>query len=148
MSDNDVAVFFYGLFMDETLLASKGIRPSRTTVGFLDGYCLRIGKRATLVPQQANRAYGVLMMIGREEAKALYSDATVADYVSEPVSVTLPSGATEPAVCYNLPPGKLEGANSAYAKSLLQLAEELGFPDEYLDTIRTEGNPGRAKPNQ
>ena len=144
MSDNDVAVFFYGLFMDESLLASKGIKPSHTAVGFVDGYRLRIGKRATLVPEQAHRAYGVLMTVGREEATALYSDATVADYIPEPVSVTLPSGVSEPAICYNLPPGKLEGANSAYAKSLLQLAKELGFPDEYLDTIRTEANPSQA----
>ena len=144
MSDNDVAVFFYGLFMDESLLTSRGIDPSDTTVGFVDGYRLRIGKRATLVPEQASRAYGVLMTIGRDEATALYADASLADYVPEPVSVTLPSGVIESAICYNLPPGALEGANSAYAESLLLLAKRLGFPDEYLDTIRTETNPGQA----
>lgn len=81
------------------------------------------------------------MTIGRQDATALYSDESVSDYVPEPVSVTLPSGVIEPAICYNLPPGKLEGANSAYAESLLQLATNLGFPDEYLDTIRMEGYP-------
>lgn len=141
MSDNKVAVFFYGLFMDESLLASKGIDPSHSTVGYVDGYRLRIGKRATLVPERASRAYGVLMTIGRLDATALYSDEAVSDYVPEPVSVTLPSGVIKPAICYNLPPSKLEGANSAYAESLLQLATSLGFPDEYLDTIRTEGYP-------
>jgi len=139
-NDNEVAVFFYGLFMDESLLASRGIGPSQPTKGYVDGYRLRIGKRATLVPDRNSRAYGVLMTLGRHEATALYSDDSVSDYVPEPVSVTLPGGAIEQAVCYNLPPGKLQGANSAYAKALLQLATSLGFPDEYLDTIRMEGN--------
>jgi len=54
--------------------------------------------------------------------------------------VTLSSGVIESAICYNLPPSKLEGANSAYAESLLRLARRLGLPHEYLDTIRLEGN--------
>jgi len=141
MNDDKIAVFFYGLFMDEALLASRGIAPSHATLGYVDGYRLKIGKRATLIPQRAARAHGVLMTIGREDATALYSDESVSDYIPEPVSVLLPGGAVEPAVCYNLPPGKLEGTNSAYAESLLRLATKLGFPDEYLDTIRLEGHP-------
>ena len=139
MSNSTVAVFFYGLFMDESLLAAKGVEPLSAEVGYVDGYRLRIGKRATLMPERDSRAYGVLMTIDRDEAKALYSDDTVADYVPEPVSVTLQSGSAEPAICYNLPPGKLEGANSAYAESLLRLATRRGFPDAYLDAIRMEG---------
>jgi hypothetical protein len=140
MSENSVAVFFYGLFMDESLLASKRIHPSLTTIGYVGGYRLQIGRRATLVPEQYSRAYGVLMTIERDEARSLYSDETVADYVPETVSVTLPSGAVESAICYNLPPSKLEGANSAYADALLLLATRLGFPKDYLDKIRIEGD--------
>jgi len=139
--DDTIAVFFYGLFMDESLLASRGIAPLHATLGYIDGYRLKIGKRATLIPQRAARAHGVLMTIGHQDAAALYSDDSVSDYVPEPVSVTLASGAIEPAVCYNLPPDKLEGTNSAYAESLLRLATKLGFPDEYLDAIRVEGRP-------
>lgn len=141
MNDDQIAVFFYGLFMDKSLLASKGIIPSDSTAGYVDGYRLRIGKRATLLPQRASRAYGVLMKIGRQEATSLYTDDSVSDYVPETVPVTLPGGIIEPAICYNLPPDKLVGANSAYVESLLELATKLGFPDEYLDTIRKEGDP-------
>lgn len=140
MSENNVAVFFYGLFMDKALLASKGIVPTVETVGYVDGYRIRIGRRATLVPELGSRAHGVLMTIGRDEAADLYSGETVADYVPEPVSVTLPNGVVESATCYNLPPSKLEGANAAYAESLLTLATRLGFPKEYLDRIREEGS--------
>ena len=83
-------VFFYGLFMDESLLASKGVRPTEPTIGYVDGYGLRIGKRATLLPEANSRAYGVLMKIASEDAAALYSEQSVADYVAEPVVVTLP----------------------------------------------------------
>ncbi len=135
MNTEQVAVFFYGLFMDQSLLASKGIRPSRATVGHVDGYGLRIGRRATLVPDESNRAYGVLMTMRTEDLRALYSEESVADYVSESVSVVLRDGTLESAVCYNLPESKLKGTNSQYANSLLTLAGKLGLPSDYLQQI-------------
>lgn len=139
MSEPAVAAFFYGLFMDESLLGSKGIRPSRRALGFVDGYRLRIGTRATLEAHAGSRAYGFLMTIRRDDLVTLYSENSVADYVTEKVTVELESGAKEPAVCYLLPPGRLEGTNTAYAESLLQLATRLGFPDHYLAEIRKQG---------
>lgn len=138
MNTEQVAVFFYGLFMDESLLASKGISPSRATVGHVDGYGLRIGSRATLVPDESNRAYGVLMTMRVEDVRALYSEESVADYVAESVSVVLPDGTLEAAVCYNLPESKLKGTNSQYANSLLTLAGKLGLPSDYLQQIRKQ----------
>ena len=107
-------------------------------MGYVDGYSLRIGKRATLVPDEASRAYGILMTIRNDDAEALYSDESVADYVPESVSVTLPDGTLEPAVCYNLPEGKLEGTNAEYAKALLELAADLGLPGAYLRQIEEQ----------
>jgi len=138
MKAENVAVFFYGLFMDKSMLASRGISPSSATVGYVDGYGLRIGRRATLVPDENNRAYGVLMTIRAEDVRALYSEKSVADYVSEPVSVMLPDGTQEPAICYNLPESKLEGTNRQYADSLLTLAGKLGLPGAYLEQIREQ----------
>ena len=136
MSTNEIMVFFYGLFMDESLLASKGVRPTEPTIGYVDGYGLRIGKRATLLPEANSRAYGVLMKIASEDAAALYSEQSVADYVAEPVVVTLPGDIQVSAVCYNLPEAKLVGTNPEYAAALLALATKLGLPDSYLRHIR------------
>ena len=138
MSAEGVTVFFYGLFMDPSLLATKGVSPSKATVGCVDNYRLRIGRRATLVPSDGSRAYGVLMTLRADDVRALYSDDSVADYVAEPVSVVLPDGTVESAVCYNLPEHGLEGASSEYAKSLLMLAGRLGLPEEYLQEIREQ----------
>ena len=136
MSADEIWVFFYGLFMDASVLASKGVRPTDMTVGYVDGYGLRIGKRATLVPETNSRAYGVLMKIAAQDAAALYSEQSVADYVAESVVVTLPDEIQVPAVCYNLPAAKLAGTNPDYAVALLALATKLGLPDSYLRHIR------------
>ena len=138
MISEEVTVFFYGLFMDESLLASKGISVSKGAVGYVEGYRLHIGKRATLVREPDNRAYGVLMTLQAADVRALYSDESVADYVSESVSIVLPDGTVEPAVCYNLPTRNLAGANPEYANSLLMLAARLGLPDDYLQQIREQ----------
>ena len=129
-------IFFYGLFMDESLLASKGIHPTETTIGYVDGFGLHIGKRATLIREANSRAYGVLMQIQSEDAATLYSEQSVADYIAEPVVVKLPGNAQVPAVCYNLPAARLTGTNPEYAAALLALATKLGLPDSYLGHIR------------
>ena len=136
MTENQLPVFFYGLFMDEALLASKGIRTTSPAIGYVDGYSLRIGERATLIPESNGRAYGVVMELAPEDVAALYSDPSVADYVAESVVVSLPGGTDASAVCYNLPAEKLVGANPEYAAALLALATKLGLPDSYLAHIR------------
>ena len=129
-------VFFYGLFMDESLLAAKGITPAKSSPGCVDGYGLRIGERATLVRDPGNRTYGLMMDITPEEAATLYAETSGADYVPEPVVVEFMDGTRAEATCYNLPRDKITGTNTGYAASLLDLASRLGFPDSYLEHIR------------
>lgn len=138
MTFEDVSVFFYGLFMDETMLASRGIHPSSASVGFVEGYALRIGERATLVRSAHDRAYGRLMSLRPDDVEALYSHPSVADYVPEPVTVVLQDGAIDSAVCYNLPERKLAGTNADYAISLLALARRVGLPSPYLEQIEKQ----------
>lgn len=134
-----MSVFFYGLFMDERLLASKGIEPSEVAPGFVDGYALRIGERATLVRQPGRRAYGLVMKITPAEATKLYSEPSVADYVPEPVSVERMDGGRVEATCYNLPGRIVTGGNPEYVEALSDLAARLGFPEAYLEEIRRAG---------
>ena len=129
-------IFFYGLFMDERLLATKGITPTEIRPCFLDGYGLRIGERATLVRRPDSRAYGVMMDIAPHEAAELYADDSVADYVPQTVIAELADGTRVEATCYNLPADKVTETNRDYAARLLDIATRLGFPDTYLDQIR------------
>lgn len=132
-------VFFYGLFMDESLLATKGISPTFSAVGYVDGFALRIGARATLLRSTGTRSYGVMMNISPDEARTLYSDSSLADYVPEPVVVEFSDGSRAEAVCYNVTPDKVGGTSKEYARSLLEVAGRLGFPGSYLDQIRQAG---------
>jgi len=129
-------IFFYGLFMDEQLLASKGIRPTQTNLGFLENYQLRIGERATLLHRPGSVAYGIVMDIEPVEAESLYAEDSVADYLPETVTVELMDGSQVEATCYNLPADKVQGTNREYAALLLTIASSLGFPESYLDQIR------------
>ena len=141
-----VKIFFYGLFMDERLLATKGIRPSQVSLGFVDGYRLRIGERATLVRDPDSRAYGAMMVIAPNEATRLYEEKSVTDYMPEAVIVELMDGTQIEATCYNLPSEKVTGTNREYAKSLLDVATRLNFPADYLDEIRQARIIRVAKP--
>ena len=132
----NVRVFFYGLFMDEKILATKGIKPAEVKLGFVDGFRLRIGERATLVRSHDSRAYGAMMEISPGEAAGLYAEESVSDYLPEPVIVNLVDGTQAQATCYNLPANKVAGASRQYAESLLTVATRLGFPDSYLEEIR------------
>ena len=132
-------VFFYGLFMDEDLLAKKGISPSKAEVGFVDGFALRIGERATLIRAADTRSYGVTMNISSDQANELYAESSVADYVPESVTVELLNGSKVEASCYNLPVDKVTGTNKVYAQALLEVANRLGLPESYLVEIRQAG---------
>ena len=147
MNPDGTAVFFYGLFMDESLLGAKGIRAPKPRVGYVDGYGLQIGQRATLVPEPPARTYGVLMMLEASDVGELYSGEGVSDYVPETVSVVLADGSVESATCYNLPASALQGTNPEYARSLLDLAGRLGLPEEHLQRIR-EQSESRAFPEE
>jgi len=129
-------IFFYGLFMDKQLLIAKGLGPGEDRVGYVDGFSLRIGQRATLIRQPQGRAYGVVMTISAPEAAGLYAEDSVSDYRPEAVKAQLDMGDVVECTCYNLPGDKITGANIAYANSLLELATELGFPSVYLNEIK------------
>lgn len=125
--------------MDEALLAGKGITPSNARVGYVDGFALRIGERATLVRSPRARSYGVMMDISSDQAKELYAESSVADYVPEPVTVELLDGSRVEAICYNLHVDRITGTNRAYAEALWVVAKELGLPEDYLREIRRAG---------
>ncbi|MCE7995233.1 MAG: gamma-glutamylcyclotransferase [Roseivirga sp.] len=133
-------VFFYGLFMDITILSKNGIQPSNPRSGYLNDYALKIGNRASLIPSEGEKSYGILMTVDSEAINKLYAEASVADYIPEEVEITINSNETVTATCYNLPAASLTGTNAAYAESLYQLAKQLDFPEDYLEKIKSMAN--------
>jgi len=136
-----IKIFFYGLFMDQSLLTGEGLHPAIIGPAVLPGYRIHIGERATLLRSASSRAYGIVMELADQEAHALYSEPGVREYIRERVLVELlDTRETVEAYCYNLPHELgLAGANPAYAAELSRLVEALGFDSAYVDEIAAFG---------
>ncbi len=131
------AVFFYGLFMDESLLKEKGFHPTAPELAYVEGFGLRIGERATLFECAGQRSYGTIMSLSEDELGKLYSGPGVGEYIPENVTAHVIVGGTRSVLSYNLPRDKLIGKNREYAKSLTQIATKVGLPESYIIEINS-----------
>ena len=131
-----IDVFFYGLFMDDSLLRQKGIDPQNRRMASLENFSLIIGDRASLIPSPGGTVYGVLFSLTHSELDALYSEDSVSAYRPEAVLANLSDGSVASALCFNLPapPSKNE-RNPEYAAKLRELASRIGLPLTYVSTI-------------
>ncbi|HXV62271.1 MAG TPA: gamma-glutamylcyclotransferase family protein [Vicinamibacteria bacterium] len=129
-------VFFYGLFMDEDLLRSKGVRAEGGELAMVEGFTLRIGQRATLVPTPGGRVHGLVFTLSLSELNRLYSEPSVQAYRPTAVLARLASGGLIAALCYNLSqPQSARERNPEYAAKLRALAQKIGLPDEYVASL-------------
>ena len=132
-----IDVFFYGLFMDEELLRSKGVTAANLRPASVSDFQLRIGDRATLAPSPASRVYGLIASLSHAELERLYSDPAVSAYRPEAVLAALSTGEILAALCFNLPePPSAGERNVDYASKLRSLAERLNFPADYVASIQ------------
>jgi Gamma-glutamyl cyclotransferase, AIG2-like len=137
MESRAIDVFFYGLFMDADILRAKGLHPTNGRQACVSGMTLRIGRRATLVPDPAKSVYGFVFGLSHEEIERLYEEPSVAEYRPEAVIAQLADRSYIPALCFNLPQANETAvANPEYAAKLRVVANRLGLPAEYAASIR------------
>jgi hypothetical protein len=137
MSSRLIDVFFYGLFMDADLLRANGFEPANGRRARVSGMALRIGRRATLVPDPASSVHGFVFGLSHPEIDRLYQEPSVAMYRPEAVIAHLEDQPSVPALCFNLPPSnEAEPANPEYATKLRTVGMRLGLPAGYLATIQ------------
>ena len=137
LSGRRIEAFFYGLFMDESILGQSGVAPVNPRRAYVSDFALRIGKRATLVPSAGGRAFGMLVALTHTELDLLYNAAGLEHYRPEAVVAQTLEGSSVPALCYNLcqAPGPGEG-NTEYAERLRGVLSALGFPREYIESVQ------------
>ena len=136
VSTGRVDGFFYGLFMDVGLLEASGVMAENPRKAYVDGYSLRIGDRATLVPAKGGRAYGMVLALTHGELDLLYGAPGLESYRPEALQVTLMDGGSLPALCYNLLEAPAEDErNDVYAAKLREVLGRLGFPAEYVASV-------------
>jgi len=136
MSGRRVDGFFYGLYMDPEVLREAGVAPSNPRRAYVDHFALRIGQRATLLPSDGARAYGMLYALTHAELERLYTAPGLERYRPEAV-LALPLGGTPtPALCYNLrEASRSHERNPDYAERLRRALTRLDFPPEYIASV-------------
>jgi hypothetical protein len=136
MDDRRVDVFFYGLFMDREILREAGVTPTHPRPAAVDGFALRIGRRATLLPTPGARAYGMLFALTHSELARLYAAPGLEAYRPEAVLARPLEGAPAPALCYTLGEApEPHERNPEYAARLQRVLARLGFPPEYVASV-------------
>ncbi len=134
--DRRIDGFFYGLFMDKTVLGQFKVKATNPRKAQVEGFELRIGNKATLVAKTGAKSYGMLYSLTHEDLNKLYHAPGLVSYKPEAIVVHTLSGEKTPALCYNLDkvPGPDE-ANEEYAKKLSKVLTQLEFPEDYIASI-------------
>jgi hypothetical protein len=136
MTGRRIDVFFYGVFVDIDVLSATGATPSNPRRAHVDGFALRIGQRATLVPTTGSRVYGMIFALTHLELERIYSAPDLKTYRPEAVLAQPLEGLLKPALCYVLPePPRPGERNPEYTARLQRALTKLGFPADYVASI-------------
>lgn len=136
MSGRRIDVFFYGLYMDASILREGGATPENPRRAYVADFALRIGQRATLIPSNEARAYGMVYALTHSDLERLYAAPGLDQYQPEAVLAQQLGGPSAPALCYNLREApQADERNPEYALRLQGVLRSLGFPSEYVASI-------------
>jgi hypothetical protein len=136
VTDRRIDGFFYGLFMDADVLRESGVAPADPRRAYVDGFALRIGQRATLLPLAGARAYGMMFALTHAELERLYAAPGLEQYRPEAVLARTLEGTPVPALCYTLREAPQPSErNPEYAARLQRALRKLDFPPEYVTSV-------------
>jgi hypothetical protein len=129
-------VFFYGLYMDPDVLRAQGIEPGDGKRAHVDGFALRIGARATLVPCSGGCVHGMVHALSPDAVRILYAQSGLEAYQPEGVLAWIDDEAPQPALTFRLlvAPAARE-RNDDYARRLQDVLARQGFPRPYIESI-------------
>ncbi len=123
--------------MDVDVLKANGVVGRSPRRAYIDGYALRIGRRATLIPSPGERAYGVVFALTDDDFSLLYGAPGLEEYRPEELPVQILEGDALHALCYNLLRAPRPGeANAEYAAQLRAILGKLDFPADYVHSVR------------
>ena len=133
-----IEVFFYGLYMDDSILKNRDVVAKNKRVASVNGYRLRIGKNATLLRDEGSKAYGVICSLTHNDIYKLYAGAGLTSYVPETLTVRTNNNKSLTALCYVLldPPLQDEINNNYYQKLILCM-KECGLPIPQVSIVNS-----------
>ena len=147
MSDHKVRVFFYGSYINPDALAEVDYAPTDLTVARLPGFDIRIHPLANLVPSSEGSVYGVLTTGTHRELERLYDHAEHVlggRYLPEAVLVLTRDGHYIPALTYISHTMEDQLPDMDYLERIAGPAQAYGFPDWYIEKLRSFAPPQSA----
>ena len=138
MTRSNKLVFFYGSYINRSVLREVGLVPNRFEVARLDDYDISIRPLANVFESKGRTVWGVVASATGQELDRLYAHARNilgGVYLPCPVSVSTGSETIEAALCYIADSLPEAPANADYVHRILAPARELGFPAEYIERL-------------
>ncbi len=136
-------VFFFGAYINFSVLREINLIPEEYRVATLNGYRLNIEPTATLSREPGSTVWGIMATATHEELRRLYVDHAKiflgGDYFPRAVTVTDMNDNIIPALCYICDDMKPVAAEAEYIEKIARPAEEYGFPKDYVEMIRSFG---------
>ncbi len=133
-------VFFYGAYINPSVLREIELIPEEYRVATLGGFRLNIAPTATLSREPGSTVWGTIATATHEELRRLYTEHAKiflgGEYFPRAVTVTDLNDNIIPALCYICDDMKPAPAAPDYIEQIARPAEEYGFPKEYVRMIR------------
>jgi hypothetical protein len=129
--------FFYGGLINPNVMDRVGFHPTaRSGRAWLPSYDIIISPLVNLIPREGAVAFGQLLRSTHDELTHVYGQLQ-ARYFPYPVLAYDEEARAVPALCYLLPHVQAGQADADHVNNLLQPATALGFPEWYLEKIRS-----------
>ena len=138
-------VFFYGSFINRSVLAESGLVPESMQVAMLPGYDISVRPLANLHRSPMGIVYGVVFAASHAELERLYAHAeTVLGgvYLPQPVNAFFADGTVRAVLTYIAPDLEAGPPDPAYVDRIVGPGRDLGFPEWYLERLQS-GLPAR-----
>ncbi|MBI3845467.1 MAG: gamma-glutamylcyclotransferase [Planctomycetes bacterium] len=135
MADPKVWTFFYGSYMNFSVLREVDLVLETFEVAKLSGFDIVIRPRANLVRSSECCVYGIVATATHGELARLYAHAKEKlgeTYVPEAVLVETRGGTWRPALCYICPAMEPRPAAADYVERIVAPARQFGFPEWYV----------------
>lgn len=138
MTPPKVQTFFYGSYINPSVLAEVDLHPESFEVVRLAGFDIIIGPLANLIRSERHTVYGVLTETTHEDLSRLYDHAEHilgSVYLPEAVLCQTRQGTFVPALCYISHDMEAVPASPDYIGRIVQPAKEYGFPAWYIERL-------------
>ena len=135
-----VLTFFYGSYINPTVLREVDLVPKHVEVARLPGFDIEIRPLANLVPFDRHMVYGILATATHEELDRLYAHAREVlggIYLPYPVLTHTTGGRSQPALCYIAPRIETAPASPDYIGRIVEPARDYQFPAWYIERLES-----------